>query len=204
MRRARAWPAALALAITLPAEVGAQRDAAYADPDSRATHQAAVRALPGKRLPIVARTRPIVGVSRGLEAVLEELNARVTPQEIRIDLSADVLFDFDKADLKPAAAEELGKVATVAHAHPDAPVTIEGHTDAKGADGYNQRLSERRAESVGAWLARNAGIAAGRMTTRGWGETRPVAANAHPNGSDDPEGRQRNRRVEITLRTGSS
>lgn len=192
----------LALVIPVPTGIGAQVDGAYADPDSRATQQAAIRALPGKRLPIVAMTRPIVGVSRGLEALLEDLNARVTPQEIRIDLSADVLFDFDRADVKPAAAGELGKVAQVVRAHPGAAIAIEGHTDARGDDNYNQRLSERRAAAVETWLAENADVDPARVTTRGWGETRPVAPNERPDGSDDPEARQRNRRVEIVVTTG--
>jgi photosystem I P700 chlorophyll a apoprotein A2 len=93
-------------------------------------------------------------------------------------------------------------VAQVLRAHPGAPVRIEGHTDAKGGDAYNQGLSERRAESVKAWLVSNAGIDGTTVTTRGLGETQPIAPNAKPDGTDDPEGRQRNRRVEITVRTG--
>lgn len=174
----------------------------YADPDASATHRTAVRALPGKSLAIAGRTLPIVGVATGIEAVLEDLNARVVGQEIVIDLAADVLFDFDKADLRPEAAGELGKVAQVLRAHPGAPVRIEGHTDAKGSDSYNQGLSERRAESVKAWLVSNAGIDGSTVSTRGLGETQPVAPNAKPDGTDDPEGRQRNRRVAIAVRTG--
>jgi outer membrane protein OmpA-like peptidoglycan-associated protein len=78
-------------------------------------------------------------------------------------------------------------------------VLIEGHTDGKGNDQYNQKLSERRADAVRRWLAEH-GIAAA-MTTHGWGKTRPVAPNTKPNGADDPDGRQKNRRVEITVKT---
>jgi outer membrane protein OmpA-like peptidoglycan-associated protein len=124
----------------------------------------------------------------------------VTEREIRIDLSADVLFDFDKADLKPAADADLGKVAEVARANPGTPIQVAGHTDSKGADAYNQRLSERRAEAVKAWLVERGGVEAARIQTRGWGETRPVVPNETSGGVDDPEGRQRNRRVEITIR----
>lgn len=193
---------ALAAALLPAAPIGAQDGDRYADPDVPATHRAAVRALPGERLPIVGRSLGIMGAARGLEAVLEELGAKVTAQEIKIDLAADVLFDFDQADLRADARDELAKVGEVLSAHPGAPVTIEGHTDAKGGDAYNQRLSERRAESVKRWLVQNAAADAGRITTRGWGEIRPVTPNTRPDGSDDPEGRQRNRRVEITLRTG--
>ena len=191
---------AAAVALFGPTAPAAAQDG-YADPDAPATHAAATRALPGTKLAIVRKTLPIVGVSTGIEAVLEDLGAKVTAQEIVIDLAADVLFDFDKADMRPAAASELGKVGQVLRAHPQGPVRIEGHTDAVGADAYNQRLSERRAEAVAAWLAANAGLDRGRVTTQGLGETKPVAPNVKPDGSDDPEGRQRNRRVEITVRT---
>jgi len=192
--------AALAsLALGRPAVAAAQEK--YPDPDAPAVQLAAVRALPGKQLPIVGRSLAIVGVSLGLEAVLQDLRAKVTEREIAIELSADVLFDFDKADLRPEAAGELGKVAQVLAAHPGAPVAIEGHTDAKGDDAYNQRLSERRAASVKAWLVSNGGAGAAAITTSGRGEAEPVAPNANPDGSDDPEGRQKNRRVEITVRT---
>lgn len=183
--------------LALPARA---QDGGYADPDAPATDAAARRALPGKHLAIVATTLPIVGISTGIEAVLEELGAKVTQQEIVIDLSADVLFDFDKADLKPAADGDLGKVAEVARANPGTPIDVAGHTDAKGADAYNQRLSERRAEAVKTWLVEKGGVEAGRIRTRGWGETRPIVPNETPGGADDPEGRQRNRRVEITIR----
>jgi outer membrane protein OmpA-like peptidoglycan-associated protein len=134
-----------------------------------------------------------------LQAALKDLGARVKGKEIKIDLAADVLFDFDKADLKPEARPALEKVAAVLKAHPKATASIEGHTDGKGADQYNQTLSERRAESVRRWLAEN-GVST-RMSARGWGKRKPVTANTKPDGSDDPAGRQKNRRVEITVRT---
>lgn len=198
-QRIRALAAtALVTVLVLPRFAAAQEK--YASPDLPAVHAIAVRSLPGKRLPIRGHSLPIVGVARGLEATLEALEAKVTEREIRIDLSADVLFDFDKADLKPAADADLGKVAEVARANPGTPIEVAGHTDSKGADAYNQRLSEQRAESVKAWLVERGGVEAARIRTRGYGETRPVAPNETPGGADDPEGRQRNRRVEITIR----
>ncbi|HXZ29106.1 MAG TPA: OmpA family protein, partial [Terriglobales bacterium] len=142
----------------------------------------------------------IVGASTGIHGVLEDLGAKVTEQEIRIELAADVLFDFDKYTLKPEATAALGKVGQVAAAYPDYTMLIEGHTDGKGTHAYNMRLSDQRANSVKEWLVRNASMAAGRITTKGWGETKPVAPNKNPDGSDNPEGRQKNRRVEILLR----
>lgn len=203
-RRGRLCAALLAavpaLLAGLPIPCSATAQETYASPDLPAVHAAAVRALPGKRLAIRGQSFAIVGVARGVEATLEALRAKVTEREIRIDLSADVLFDFDKADLKPAADGDLGKVAEVARANPGTPIQVAGHTDSKGADAYNQRLSERRAESVKAWLVERGGVEAGRIGTRGWGETRPVTPNETPGGVDDPDGRQRNRRVEITIR----
>ncbi|HSF43871.1 MAG TPA: OmpA family protein, partial [Thermoanaerobaculia bacterium] len=70
---------------------------------------------------------------------------------------------------------------------------LEGHTDAKGDDAYNQRLSLRRAEAVKGWLTQREGIAADRLATRGAGESRPVASN------EDEAGRQKNRRVEVVI-----
>jgi outer membrane protein OmpA-like peptidoglycan-associated protein len=67
--------------------------------------------------------------------------------------SADVLFDFDKADLRSEARPALTKVADVLRAHAKAVTLIQGHTDGKGTDQYNQPLSERRAEAVRRWLA---------------------------------------------------
>jgi outer membrane protein OmpA-like peptidoglycan-associated protein len=141
------------------------------------------------------------GKTLGLEGALKDLGAKVTDTEIRIDLAADVLFDFDKATLKKEAEPSLQKVATVLNAHPGAKVSIDGHTDGKGADAYNQTLSEQRAAAVKQWLV-TAGANGGNIATRGWGKTKPVAHNTRPDGSDDPEGRAKNRRVEIVVRKG--
>ena len=162
--------------------------------------------LKGTVLPLKAEVLEIRGIATGLaarvdpvQAALKELGARVTEREIKIDLAADVLFDFDKADLRREAGPALANVAAVLGSYPRATATIDGHTDGKGADQYNQRLSERRADSVRRWLAAN-GVAT-QMTSRGWGRTKPVAPNTKPGGSDDPEGRQKNRRVEILVKT---
>ncbi len=145
----------------------------------------------------------VAGAVVGLDAALKSLGARVTDAEIRIDLAADVLFDFDKADIKKEAEPSLQNVATVLKANAGARVSIGGHTDGRGADDYNQKLSEARAASVKQWLVANAQVNGPNVTTRGWGKTKPVAPNAKPNGADDPEGRAKNRRVEIVVRKGA-
>jgi len=169
----------------------------YAGPDDPAT-QTAARAALGS-----AKIRDIVGLTRHIENALKDLGARVTGQEIRIELSADVLFDFDKSVLRQEAVPSLEQVAEVLRSRAGSPVTIEGHTDGKASDAYNQPLSEKRAQAVREWLVRNGGASAARITTRGWGKSKPIAPNTRPDGSDDPEGRKKNRRVEITVRTTS-
>jgi outer membrane protein OmpA-like peptidoglycan-associated protein len=120
-------------------------------------------------------------------------------REVKIYLPADVLFDFDKADLRAEAGPVLERVATVLKSDPAASAVIEGHTDGKGNDQYNQALSERRAQSVRLWLGAH-GVTSS-MAARGFGRTRPVVSNTLPNGADNPDGRQKNRRVEITFIT---
>jgi len=120
-------------------------------------------------------------------------------REVKIYLPADVLFDFDRADLRTEAASVLERVAGVLKSDPTASAAIEGHTDGKGNDQYNQALSERRAQSVRLWLGSH-GVTSS-MAARGFGKTRPVAPNTLSNGADNADGRQKNRRVEITFTT---
>jgi outer membrane protein OmpA-like peptidoglycan-associated protein len=182
------------------------------DPDSPEAHAKAREALPrAQRVElkpelrtVAGESRQIVGIRSGIEGrthdvagLLKDLNAEVRGQEVRIALAADVLFDFDKAELRAEAKPALDKVAAVLKAYPQASAKIEGHTDGKGDAAYNQKLSLRRAESVRAWLAAN-GVGM-KIATRGWGKDKPVAPNTGPGGKDNPEGRQKNRRVEITM-----
>ena len=129
-------------------------------------------------------------------SLLSELNARRTDGVIVIDLPADVLFDFDKATIRADAEPALTRAAELLKSYPQAQVSIGGHTDAKGDDAYNEGLSLRRARAVAARLQREAGRTLG---AEGFGERRPVAPNVKPDGSDDPDGRQKNRRVEIRI-----
>jgi outer membrane protein OmpA-like peptidoglycan-associated protein len=173
----------------------------YSDPDSPNVQAAARAALAhAKVLDVGSRVLDIAGVSLGIEWVLKDLGAKVTAQEIRIELSADVLFDFDKYTLKPEASESLQKVGRVVAQYANSRLLVEGHTDSKGSHPYNMKLSENRATTVKKWLIDNANVQQSLITTRGWGETKSVAPNTKPDGSDNPEGRQKNRRVEITVR----
>jgi outer membrane protein OmpA-like peptidoglycan-associated protein len=159
----------------------------------------------GKVLPIQGKVTDLKGMSSAvagkvdaLNAALKDLGARATDTEIQIELASDVLFDFDKSDLLPVAVPSLLKVVTVMQSYPAYVCTIGGHTDGKGGKEYNQKLSERRANAVKTWLVGHG--ASNPMNTQGFGDTKPVASNTKPDGSDDPDGRQKNRRVEITLK----
>ncbi|HEY3130439.1 MAG TPA: OmpA family protein [Acidobacteriota bacterium] len=160
----------------------------------------------GKVLPIQGKVLEIKGLASGvagkteaLGAALRELGAKTTDTEIHIELPSDVLFDFDKADLRPQAIPALEKVATILRSYPTAACSIDGHTDGVGNKQYNQKLSERRANSVKGWLLGH--NISNSMTVRGWGAEKPVAPNNNRDGSDNPEGRQKNRRVEIIVKT---
>jgi outer membrane protein OmpA-like peptidoglycan-associated protein len=119
---------------------------------------------------------------------------------VEISLPSDVLFEFGKADLTPAAQAAIDAAVEGQIKATEGTITIEGHTDAIGDDASNQQLSEARAASVKAALEAKLG---GGFTynTVGFGESRPVAPNTNPDGSDNPDGRAQNRRVEI--RTGN-
>jgi OmpA-OmpF porin, OOP family len=101
-----------------------------------------------------------------------------------------VFFDFNKATLQPASDGALAQVAGILAADKALKLEVQGHTDNVGTDAYNQTLSEARAKSVMAWLVQH-GVAADRLTAKGYGKTKPVADNAND------EGRAKNRRVEI-------
>lgn len=122
-----------------------------------------------------------------------------TATTIEVTLPADILFDFDKAEIHLTAKSALHEVAQLLRERAHGPVTIQGYTDALGSDNYNQRLSERRAFAVKIWLRTNEGLADVAFTTIGFGARNPVAPNLRPDGLDDPEGRQRNRRVTFVM-----
>jgi len=127
--------------------------------------------------------------------LLQQFNAvlqtRDSARGLIVNMS-DVLFDTGSATLKPGAREKLAKISGILLAHPGLTLQIEGHTDSVGSDEFNMELSGRRADGVRDYLAQE-GVAASGMTARGFGKTQPVATN------DTPEGRQRNRRVELVV-----
>ena len=182
--------------------------ATYADPwaaDTDAAAEAAVARLGSKRaldlqpsvLNIVGlQAQGIVASVSQVRAAMNALNAQETDLEIHVNLPADVLFDFDKSDIRPDAAKALSYLATLIQANPKGNTRLEGHTDAVGNDKYNQALSERRAESVKQWLIANAKLDGSKLITKGWGKTKPIAPN------DTDANRQKNRRLEAIIEKG--
>jgi outer membrane protein OmpA-like peptidoglycan-associated protein len=109
-----------------------------------------------------------------------------------ITLSSNVLFAYNKSDLTPEARSELDSLLPKLQSADVVSVKVVGHTDSQGSDAYNQKLSERRASSVAAYLL-SRGLAPNKLTSEGRGETQPVADN------DTEEGRAKNRRVELHI-----
>lgn len=149
--------------------------------------------LPVPRSTLVGATVP---VSRG---VVGGIATSRTERGLALTLPDDILFDFDRADLRASALPVLRELAALIRAERPQRVRIEGHTDAMGSEAYNLELGRRRAEAVRDHLVRRHRLDAALFVVERFGENRPVAPNARPDGRDDPEGRQKNRRVEVVL-----
>lgn len=126
---------------------------------------------------------------------LKDLQAKQTDRGVVVTLG-DVLFDTGEATLKPGASLAMNRLSTFLSQNPQTKVLIEGHTDSRGSDEYNEGLSERRARAVATELE-SRGIPSAQVQTLGRGKAYPVASN------DTAEGRQRNRRVEIVFSDAS-
>jgi outer membrane protein OmpA-like peptidoglycan-associated protein len=129
--------------------------------------------------------------AKQLEQELAALKAKQTERGLVLTLG-DVLFEYNKADLKPGAMQNLYQLITFLKENPTRNLLIEGYTDSTGSDSYNLELSQRRAEAVQSFLLQN-GIGPERIVARGYGEAYPVASN------NTEAGRQQNRRVEIVI-----
>ena len=111
---------------------------------------------------------------------------------IVVEFTSNVLFAFDRSNLSADARTNLDKLVVVLNNYPDTNIEVQGHTDSKGSVSYNQKLSERRANSVSGYLSGKS-IKAGRLTIKGFGENVPKYDNA------TAEGRTQNRRVEFLI-----
>ncbi|MFN4007182.1 MAG: OmpA family protein [Chitinophagaceae bacterium] len=109
-----------------------------------------------------------------------------------------VYFDFDKKDLRPSDINTLDSLAALLQREPSLSIELGGHTDGKGGESYNKRLSKKRAVEVKDYLVKQ-GIAADRLETKGYGKCCPIVAETTADGADNPEARQQNRRVEVKI-----
>ncbi len=191
-----------------------------ADPNTPEIHQKAVRALKEKQIfpitsqifpitdasshPITANIQDIQASAADISKAMQEIGATKTDQGYEINLNTDILFDFDKYNIKPEAQTMLKKVSVILHDKSITSIHISGHTDSKGSDSYNQKLSERRAQAVAAWLLQRGKLNQGMFHITGYGKTKPLVPNQNPDGSDNPDNRAKNRRVEILAATTAS
>lgn len=192
----------------------AARGAPYDDPDAPDTVAAAdaavarLGAVTARTVVATIRNVPALqagtaGAARGLEATVTDLkqaisalDAEESALEVRIELPADVLFDVDRAEIRPDAAQALAHTAVVIRGY-GGPVRLVGHTDADGSDAHNLDLSRRRAAAVRDWLVARESLDPARFAIEGLGETTPRAPN------DTPANKQLNRRVEVVVRKDS-
>jgi peptidoglycan-associated lipoprotein len=147
-----------------------------------------------------------VGKSVPLES-LKELVTTITLDTImvldrkernKIFVLENIYFDYNESYIRADAAKELDKLVTLLNDNTDLKIEMGSHTDSVASDAYNIELSQRRAESTVNYLIQK-GIDPNRLVAKGYGESKPIARNTNPDGSDNPEGRQRNRRTEFKI-----
>ena len=168
------------------AEALAQQQAAIAEADR--ARQAAQQADAARQQAEGEQAQLRERLRNQLNMILE---TRETARGLIVNIS-DVLFDFNKYDLKAEAREKMAKVSGILLAYPGLKIQVEGHTDSIGTDEYNMKLSQERADSVRNYLV-SQGVSAPTITSVGLGKSNPVASN------DTAAGRQQNRRVELVV-----
>ena len=182
------------------AEAEAARQQALADKqqaeqqlaDAQAQAQAAQQQAQSAQQQAADAQQREADLRQRLQAQLNQvLQTRDSAKGLIVNMS-DVLFDLDQATLKPGAREKLAKVAGILLAYPDLKIQVDGYTDSTGTREHNQDLSQRRADSVRAYLLKQ-GISADAVVSQGFGPDDPVATNS------TAAGRQQNRRVEMVV-----
>jgi outer membrane protein OmpA-like peptidoglycan-associated protein len=151
--------------------------------------------------PSQVETEPVPVTTTEVEETLTELKAERTIEGIKINLQDNILFEFDKYAVRSVAKPTLAKINQLLKHYKDAQVFIYGHTDSKGDDNYNLDLSNKRAAAVKYYFINVFQEQPTRLQTKGFGESKPIAPNNNPNGSDNPAGREKNRRVEFIIKT---
>ena len=146
----------------------------------------------GKSVPLESLKELVTTVTLDTILVLDRL------EKNKIFVLKNIYFEYDKADIRNDAAKELDKLVVLLNDNPEIKIEMGSHTDSVASEVYNIELSQRRAESTVNYLIRK-GIAQERLVAKGYGEARPIARNTNPDGSDNPDGRQKNRRTEFKI-----
>ncbi len=147
-----------------------------------------------------------MGESIPVEQLVEEITTKNFQTELVMDriilekaiVVENIYYDYDSANIRSDAAVELDKLARFLEDNPEIKIELGSHTDSRGNDEYNRDLSQRRAESAVNYII-SKGVDKNRIRARGYGESLPIAPNTNPDGSDNPDGRQKNRRTEIKV-----
>ncbi len=209
-------PSAAATTLDQTIQAAEQSGARSVLEDSVAIREALLKDKPGAASPgltdllkpdsltgrAVARAGALSGGQTPGFSNLDDLLARtgpLTPETAPILMPTDLLFDYDRAELRPEAMASLEKLGTLIRRNPQSIFRIEGHTDSFGPDAYNLELSQRRADMVKDWLLGVMNIPAGRVQSIGFGKSRLISA---ANGTIEQQ--QINRRVEIVILNGNS
>jgi outer membrane protein OmpA-like peptidoglycan-associated protein/tetratricopeptide (TPR) repeat protein len=146
----------------------------------------------GKSVPLESLKELVTNITLDTILVLDR-----KAKNLRFVLN-NIYFAYNKADINPDAAHELDKLVQLLNDNPEIKIEMGSHTDSVASDAYNIELSQRRAESTVNYLIRK-GIDPKRLEAKGYGESMPIARNTNPDGTDNPKGRDRNRRTEFRI-----
>jgi peptidoglycan-associated lipoprotein len=146
----------------------------------------------GKNVDPNTLTQLVTNITLDTTIVLEKMELN------KIFVLENIYYDLDSANIRPDAARELDKLVQILVDNPEITIELSSHTDSIASVEHNMDLSQRRAQSAMNYLIQR-GISPDRMTAKGYGELRPIARNTNPDGTDNPEGRQRNRRTEFKI-----
>jgi peptidoglycan-associated lipoprotein len=148
--------------------------------------------MKGKGVDLASLKELVTNITFDTTIVLDRID---TTTIFRLD---NIYYTFAKWDIRSDAAKELDKLVQLLVDNPEIKIQLSSHTDSVDTDSYNLLLSQRRAESAVNYIV-SKGIAADRLVAKGYGESRPIARNTNPDGTDNPKGRDRNRRTEFKI-----
>jgi outer membrane protein OmpA-like peptidoglycan-associated protein len=146
----------------------------------------------GKGVDITTLKQLVTNVTLDTTLVLEKLTLN------KSFVLENIYYDLDSANIRPDAAVELDKLVQILIDNPEIKIELSSHTDSIASVEYNLNLSQRRAQSAVNYIIQQ-GISPDRLEAKGYGELRPIARNTNPDGTDNPQGRQRNRRTEFKI-----